>query len=194
MTIEANDLLSDMDDGSEASSTTPVGGPFRSMRESDGELAWLPASSFRRDSDLVDHGAVIGILRWHRAFQAFARAECAEGTWIFKLEGFLFRQWIAVHTPAGASRIAVFQASPSFNGVLELADGRAFYWDSNFWLTKWIWSDEDGVELMRVQRHLTLRTEGSLIIPQECLAREEMPLLTMLGWYLIQIVTDLRVG
>ena len=94
----------------------------------------------------------------------------------------------------GSDERANFQSGPSFNGVLEYGDGRAFYWDSNFWLTKWIWSNEENFELMRVQRNLSLRTEGALAIDTSFIAVRELPLMTLLGWYLIMCLSDIRPG
>lgn len=169
-------------------------GEMKPLPTSDGELAWLPLSALRRDSELVSGSDVFARVRWQSAFQALATGETADGFWRFKLEGFLLRQWINIYASGEERPLAVFQAQPSLNGVLEFADGRAYHWDSNFWLTKWIWSDENGLELMRVQRHLTFRTEGSVVLVPEALPQPDVPLLTVLGWYLIQIVTDLRVG
>ena len=132
-------------------------------------------------------------LRWQSAFQAAAAAEAAGSAWKFKLEGFLFRQWIRVEADGQESQ-AVFTAQPSLNGILEYGDGRAFYWDSNFWLTKWIWSDEHGHELMRVQRSLTFKAEGGVVIDSTFLAQSELPLLIVLGWYVIMVLTDVRPG
>ena len=154
----------------------------------------MPASTLRRDCDLVANGDVYAQLRWQGAFRALAYGSCAEATWQFKLEGFLFRQWVTIHRLGEEKPVAIFHAQPSFNGTLQLADGRTFSWESNFWLTKWIWCDEEAMELARVQRHLTLRTEGSLNVPDEALANKDVPLLILLGWYLIQLVSDLRVG
>lgn len=97
--------------------------------------------------------------------------------------------------PAGADEtIAVFQGLPSLNGVLEFAHGPSYYWDSNFWLTKWIWTDTEGSELMRVHRHLSLRAEGTVEIEPQTAETPEIPLLTVLGWYLIILLTDVRLG
>ena len=165
---------------------------MKSIYDSGGELAWIPSSTLRRDCDLVAEGETFGQLRWQSAFRATAIAACTEATWQFQLEGFLFRQWVTIQRYGDLKPEAVFQAYPSFNGVLEFRDGRAFHFDSNFWLTKWIWCDSEGLERIRMDRHLTLRTEGSLHLPADSLTLTELPLLTLLGWYLIQIVTDLR--
>lgn len=137
---------------------------------------------------------MLGSLQWQSAFQAAAFGQTLEGRWRFKLQGIVFKQWVRIEPPEGSEERAVFQARPSFSGTLEYGDGRAFHWDSNFWLTSWIWSDEEGIELMRVERTLSLRAEGFVRIDPPALERPEIPLLTLLGWYLIMLLSDLRPG
>ena len=168
-------------------------GGLKPIIETSGELAWIPTSAWRRDCELHDGADVIATLGWQRSYQAAALGSCATGIWEFRLEGFLFKQWVKIVPPAGEAA-AVFHARPSFTGVLEYGDGRAFYWDSNFWLTKWIWTDEGGFELMRVSRALTLKAEGSVCIQPGYLERPEIPLLTLLGWYLLMLLSDVRPG
>lgn len=167
---------------------------YEPLTTCDGELAWVPTSAFKRDSELRDGSNVYGRLEWQSAFRAVATASAFGAVWRFELEGFLLRQWIRVYRPDSSTAIAVFQAAPSFNGVVEFADGRAYYWDSNFWLTKWIWSTGENLELARVSRHLTVRPEGSVLVPTELLAHDDLPLLLLLGWYIITIVSDIRPG
>lgn len=172
----------------------PVRSSLKPLAETSGELAWVQAKSWKRDCDLRDGSDVVATLRWARTFQATALAETADGNWRLKLEGFLFRQWVRVESVGGEGPAAVFRASPSFNGLLEYGDGRSFHLDSNFWLTKWIWSDVEGVELMRVERSLSLRAEGSMIVDAAGRGRPENPLLAILAWYLIMLLSDLRPG
>jgi len=167
---------------------------LKSITETTGQLAWVQASAWKRDCDLHDGHDVIATLRWQSAFQASALGETADGIWQFKLEGFLFRQWVRIERKDFGQDRANFQSGPSFNGVLEYGDGRAFYWDSNFWLTKWIWSNEGNFELMRVERNLSLKTEGTVEMDTSFLAQPELPLMMLLGWYLIMCLSDIRPG
>lgn len=167
---------------------------MKPLNQSPGDLAWQQSDGTRRDSELRHGDETYALLRWHSAFKAHASGETADGTWKFKLEGFLFKQWVTIHPAGGDEIIAVFQALPSLNGVLEFAHGPSYYWDSNFWLTKWIWTDADGSELMRVHRNLSLKAEGTVEIEPQWAETPEIPLLTVLGWYLIILLTDIRLG
>lgn len=167
---------------------------MKPLAESSGSLAWSPVSSIRRDSVLRDGADIFGVVHWQSAFKAAALGGTASGEWNFVLEGFVFRQWIRV-TPTGEKEpCAIFRASPSLNGVLELQGGKSYYWHSNFWLTKWIWSDEEGTDLLLFDRNLSLIAEGSLEIIPEAIPNPDVPLLSVLGWYLIVVVSDFRPG
>jgi hypothetical protein len=167
---------------------------LKSIAETSGELAWVQASNWKRDCDLHDGSDVVATLRWQSAFRAAAVAGTAESLWHFRLEGFLLKQWIRIEQVSGGDDRATFQGTASLNGILEYGDGRGVYWDSNFWLTKWIWSDEKGFELMRVQRNLSLKTEGTITYDTSFLGQREIPLLTVLGWYIIMVLSDIRPG
>ncbi|MGA7616235.1 MAG: hypothetical protein WBX15_13755 [Thermoanaerobaculia bacterium] len=168
---------------------------MKQISDCTGILDWIPSSALRRDSVLRHADDVYAELQWKRSFGAIAEAETFEAKWSLKLEGFLFRQWVTIRKPGESMPVAMFQASPSFNGTLEFPDGHRYHWDSNFWLTRWIWSDTRGMELIRMQRHLSLRTEGCVeVVSDESIGNPDLPLLTVLGWYLIVLVTDLRPG
>lgn len=157
-------------------------------------LTWVAPTGWKKDCDLRDGDDLVATLRWQSAFQAAAIGETADGIWHFQLEGFFLRQWVRLKPKHNEKEHAVFQALPSFNGILEYGDGRAFYWDSNFWLTKWIWSNEQGDEVIRAQRNLSLKAEGHMEIDSMFRGRTEISALALLGWYLIMIVSDLRPG
>jgi len=171
-----------------------------SLSEVDDDLVWMPTSAIRRDSELRYRGEVLASLEWQSAFRAAAIGRAAEGAWSFQLEGFILRQWINVARVEDGAPIATFDAMPSFNGTLEIktdptkADLSRFQWDSNFWLTKWIWSNENDVELARVTRSLSIRPEGTVVLTEEGKACPHLPVLVVLGWYLIALMTDVRLG
>lgn len=152
---------------------------------------WVQPSLLSRSWELRDAGEVVATLEWKSAFQASAVGTTASGEWSFKLEGF-FRSWVTVRRLDREEPQALFRALPSFNGKLELPDDRVLSWDSNFWLTKWLWSAGDGMEIMRMSRNLSLRTEGTAEWDSRVASIDELPMLALLGWYLIILVSDIR--
>lgn len=144
-----------------------------------------------RSWELRDANDVVARLEWQSAYQASAIGTTAEGRWSLRLEGF-FRSWVTLKRLDRDEPDSLFRALPSFNGKLELPDDRILSWDSNFWLTKWIWSASEGLEIMRMSRNLSLRTEGMLDWDPRMTGIDELPMLAILGWYLIVIVSDIR--
>lgn len=164
---------------------------MKPIRQAEAPLVWVQPSLLARKWELRDTDDVVATLEWRSAYQAYAIAATGDEHWSFRLEGF-FRSWVTVrHGDAGAP-VATFRALPSFNGKLETDDDRLLSWDSNFWLTKWIWSASDGLEIMRMSRSLTLRTEGTAEWDPRMTGIAELPMLTLLGWYLIVLVSDIR--
>lgn len=166
---------------------------MKPIRDSEPPLTWIQPSLLSRVWELRDVDASVATLEWRSAYQAFAIGTTATGQWSFRLEGF-FRSWVTIRRLSRDEPPALFRALPSFNGKLELPDDRLLSWDSNFWLTKWIWSAPDGLEIMRMSRHLTLRTEGTLEWDARVTTIDELPMLALLGWYLIILVSDYRPG
>lgn len=166
---------------------------MKPIRETEEPLVWVQPSLMTRSWELRDVDSIAGSLEWKSAYQASAIGTTASGQWSLKLEGF-FRSWVTVRRLDREEPAALFRALPSFNGKLELPDDRVLSWDSNFWLTKWIWSASEGLEIMRMSRNLSLRTEGELSWDPRMTGIDELPLLAILGWYLIVLVSDYRPG
>jgi len=166
----------------------------KSILDNDCDLAWRQTSAIKRDCELVGQGDLFAQIEWQSSFKASAIATTDGNRWRFRLEGFVFRQWITIETADSNQAVGLFQAQPSFNGTLELPSGRMYTWESNFWLTKWLWSDAEGRELVRVDRNLSLKTEGAVAITGDGMDNPDLTLMITLGWYLIVLVTDLRPG
>lgn len=164
---------------------------MKKLAECDGSLVWVQPSMMRRAWEFRNGEDVVAALEWQSAFQAAAVGVTEDSRYSFKLEGF-FKSWVTIQKVGDESAPAIFRALPSFNGVLEIPDGPKYSWDSNFWLTKWLWSDSEGTELLRATRNLTLRTEGTAEWDPVALENPHVPLLLLLGWYLIVQVSDIR--
>ncbi len=167
---------------------------LETVRGTEEELLWLQSSPFRRNCELRSGNHLFASLVWKSSLGAVVEGATADGRWRMRLEGLLFKQWVTIYSIDLGTDIAVFQALPSLNGVLEFKTGRRYSWDSNFWLTKWIWTDEEGREIMRVQRNLSLKAEGTVQLHPGTSRVPDLPLLTILGWYLILLLTDVRPG
>ena len=164
---------------------------MKPIREVSGPLEWIQPRALDRAWELRDADSVVATLEWISSYQAQAKGRTDRTEWGFTLDGFL-NPWITIERLDKEEPSRAFRGTPSFNGQLELGEERVFSWDSNFWLTKWIWTTDDGTDLVRMSRNLSLKTEGTAEWDEEHSTLEELPLIAILGWYLIIQVTDIR--
>jgi hypothetical protein len=127
---------------------------------------------------------VVATLQFSRA--SLAAAETAEQKWTFKREGFWHPQ-ITVRMPGSDINMAVFKPAWGGGGTLELAQGRLLHFGAaNFWHSQWSWADPAGQPLVNFKSHASLlKTEGQVVIEAGGSAVPELPLLVVLGWYLL---------
>lgn len=164
---------------------------MKPIRDTEDPLLWVQPGLLARSWELRDSDDIVATLEWKSSYQAAAVGVTADGSWSLRLDGFI-RSSVTLSRLDGDQPDVVFRALPSFNGTLELPGERVFSWDSNFWLTKWIWSSDEGLDLMRMTRNLSLRTEGGLEWDPRMSDIDELPRLAILGWYLIILVSDFR--
>jgi hypothetical protein len=134
---------------------------------------------------------VIATLRWEQAFGTLATAESADGVWTFKREGF-FQPRVTIRRSGSETNVAVFRPRWTGSGVLEFPDGRAFHWKhTNFWYSQWAWEGANGGQMLRLKNDCALlRSEGHVEVESIAQTLAELPLLTLLGWYLILLLAQ----
>jgi hypothetical protein len=156
------------------------------------ELQWVKPNWLTMAYELRDGDECVATLRFRSTFGTHATAESGDGCWTFKRIGFL--QTHATIRPCGADHdIAVFKNNAwTGGGVLELADGRRYKANTNFWMTAFEFTTEDGRSLVRFRRIGSLPSLSSAVeIPQTVGSLEELPWLVTLGWYLtVQLYRD----
>lgn len=105
--------------------------------------------------------------------------------WTFKREGFLHPR-VTVRLPDSNDNAATFQASWSGGGSLELPDRVLRFGAANFWHSQWDWQDGDKHSLVHFKnQHGFLKMEGHVVIEPGAAAVPELPLIVVLGWYLL---------
>jgi hypothetical protein len=93
---------------------------------------------------------------------------------------------VTIRESGSETDLGVFKNNTwSGGGTLELADGRRFPADTNFWATKFEFKTEAGEALIRYSKiggflHASSQTE----IHTAAKDLREMPWMVMLGWYL----------
>jgi hypothetical protein len=148
------------------------------------ELVWVQPARLRQDFELRASNDVVATLRFERA--TLASGETAENRWTFKREGFWHPQ-VTVRVRDSDANAAVFIPAWTGGGTLELPQGRLLrFGAANFWRSQFGWSDSAGKPLVHFKSHQgLLKMEGQVDIETGALADPELPLLVVLGWYLL---------
>lgn len=127
---------------------------------------------------------VVATLQFQRA--SLAAGETAEEQWTFKREGFWHPQ-VTVRVAGSDANVAVFKPAWTGGGTLELPQGRLLrFGAANFWHSQWDWSDPESKPLVHFKSHAgLLKMEGEVGIEPEAATQSDLPLLVVLGWYLL---------
>ena len=162
---------------------------MRPIAETAGEeLLWIQPAARRRDHELHAGDDVVATLRFQRGSLADAEAEGEH--WTFKRQGF-WQPRVTVRAPGSDADLAVFRPRWAGGGTLEFADGRtAQLRSANFWQSEWVWQEKDQPLVLFKGRHGFVKARGAVEIQTGAVAREDTPLLLLLGWYLILLHAD----
>jgi hypothetical protein len=154
-----------------------------------GDLHWTQPDPFARAYQLGAGGEILATLRWQKPWGSLARATTAAGVWTLKRDGF-WHPRILVRAAGSDAEAATFRAGFGGAGILEMADGRLFFWGStNFWQVEWIWQDAVKRPLVRFRSKHGLRTaEATVTIEPAGRGHPDLPLLVTLGWYLLMLL------
>lgn len=149
-----------------------------------GELVWVQPARLKQEFDLKADDEVVGTLHWNRA--SLATAETAGQSWTFKREGF-WHPRITVRLPGSDDNIATFQPGWAGGGTLDLAWGpQVRFAAANFWHSQWDWIHAQGQPLVHFKSHHgLLKVEGQVEIEPGGIELPDLPLLVVLGWYLL---------
>ena len=117
-----------------------------------------------------------------------ANAETAWQKWTFQHDG-VFNQRLTVHSRE-SGETAVSKLAWRGGCTLELSQGREVHFGPvNFWRTRWDWSataTEASFMQVRLSTRL-MKIGGQVEIEMAALAYPELPLLVVLGWYLLAL-------
>jgi hypothetical protein len=160
-------------------------------------LHWVQPKTFERWFELRAGDSLYATLRFEKAFGTLATAESADGVWTFKRVGFLNPR-VTVRKVGAEANLAIYQPKFWGDGLLEFPDGRVFHWRStNFWGTQWGFADWDGNSLFALKPGVDkpklsdlFKTQALVEVEAQGHALAELPLLVLLGWYLMILHQD----
>lgn len=153
----------------------------------DQELLWIQPSARRRAFELRAGGEVVATLNFQRRTLADAEAEGQH--WTFKREGF-WHPHVTVRAAGSDQDLAVFNPRWLGGGTVELSQGRTIQLGAaNLWQSEWVWQDQ--LPLIRFKGpHGLIKASGAVEIQPDAAQLDELPLLVLLGWYLILLFSD----
>jgi hypothetical protein len=150
-------------------------------------LSWQQPRAMRAEYELRAGDELLAILRKSGAFGMPMEAEIGTARFTLKTEGFLHSR-ITVREAGATGEPAVFGRTGFLGkGQLALPDGRSYRWRmTSFWGGRWAFLDDSDRPLVSfTSRNRFFRTGCDVEIAPGALARPELPLLILLGWYLL---------
>lgn len=150
-------------------------------------LVFKQSSAMSRQYDLFAGDRVIGSLQWPKMCGSLAEGRIGSSAWTFKRTG-LWHPAVTIRTPeSGESDVARF-AIGWRGGDLTLAGGRTLRWEPlTFWGGKWAFTDVARREQVLAFEvgHGFFKMSIALHVENAAVSEAELPLLTMLGGYLL---------
>ena len=156
-------------------------------------IFWVQPKALQRQFELRTDDQLIATLRFEKAFGTLATAESADGRWTFKRVGFLSPR-VTVRRAGEETDLAEYRPRwTGTEGTLAFAAGRQYHWKTaNFWATRFVWRDEGGDLLVTFQSggkkaklSDVFKTQARVRFEPAGEGGDDLPLLTLLGWYLI---------
>ena len=154
-------------------------------RGSGADMIWTRTRALPNEWELSAGGEVIGILKWPRLFSSQAEGETTEGHWNFRGTGLLSRR-TEVTDEATRACLAVFERKFGGRGEVTFPDGRRVLWTNQGWFPRVpLFTTTDGFPIMRFPLSFGWTRKETLQIDETARAMQELPLLALLGRYLI---------
>ncbi len=168
---------------------------MRAIRDvADKSMQWIcvsfPIVDWRGEWELRAGEELVATLRWPGKFGTLAVSETAGAAWTFKESGD-WREWVTVRVFETDNNVAVFKPGWLFGGTGHLSNYRSYRWMIlsfwRFWRREWAWADEMREPLIRFSETDKITAGFRLVevsVAPLAIMNPDLPLLTVLGWYL----------
>jgi len=155
------------------------------------ELVWLQPHATQRVFELRAGEEVLGSLRWESSFGSLADARAEEVHWTFKRTGF-FSPQITIRLSGSDANLAVFTPNWKGEGVLDFSGGKCFRWlGIGFWRSQWAFARSSGEHLLELEPKTAFFKRTAVVkVTPDGRQTSELPLLVILGWYLMVLRSD----
>jgi hypothetical protein len=163
---------------------------MRKIVESGEKLTWIRESEDSRNFILKGGQETVGSIRWDKEAGSLAVGEAKGQRWTFKRVGF-FHSHITVRNYGVAEEFARVEVRGGGAGMIHFSDGERYNFLANLWRAEWQWATPSGSTMIKFRRDFSIdERAGDVLIPQEHLSTIHLPLLIVLGWYLIVLIAD----
>lgn len=150
-----------------------------------GDLVWSRPRLFRRELLLEAGSEVLATIRWEKVLSFEAVGESADGRWIFARKGGL-RERVEVRDPVTREVGATFAGTWRGTGTLRFTSGAEFKWNrEGFWRTRRFWSSSQQERLIVYASRVGWHSRYELEVGPGALRVAELPVLVLLGAYLM---------
>jgi hypothetical protein len=160
---------------------------MKSMKDAAGRLTWKRSTDNR--SELHDGDALVGTITLG---DNEGTGETADGKWSFHKHGFL-NPHVLVRDAKTRKQVGRFEATMTGGGVLILIDGRNFRVAGNTWKAEWRWLATTEDELVTFKYSgfaVDGSPEGTVEIHDKGQETAHLPMLVVLGCYLIHLIAE----
>lgn len=163
---------------------------MKPFAEAGNRLLWVRPSPDGKLYKLQSGDEDVAVLRWEKSTGSLAQAETSTGKWTLKRIGYL-QPRLSVRRAGSEQDLAWFEPGVGGGGAVHLASGHIFRWSSNFWRAEWAWVNAAGKHGVKFHRQFSEKErEGTVQIEPGVLPERELPILIVLGWYLIILQTE----
>ena len=151
-------------------------------------VEWRESRTAKRQDELHTPEGILATLRWAGVFSYAASGQAGGKQWHFDRPR-IFSRDVEVRDAQSGTLVALLRAGWTGDGMLETADGRAFYWTyNNFFRTKWSFSTASGEQLVRFYDDSRLFEKRAVVeVASQTLPTGDRDLLLLLGWYLMTL-------
>jgi len=152
-------------------------------------LNWIQPKPFWREYQLLAGSELVATLRWESVLGSLVSIQTADGKWLIRRSGFLWRRLI-VHREGDSGDDATFTFRWFRGGVLECPGGGIYRWRrTKFWRPEWAFASASDFPVVRLKLiRVFLKSAGEIELAENAsLHRTEVPLLIVIGWYLVLV-------
>ena len=164
---------------------------MKSFDDAGTALSWIHPDPARREFVLRSAaGEDVASLQWQKSEGSLAIGTTEQGQWTLKRAGFQ-RPHITARAAGESADAATFELGMGGAGRVRLRSGYDFRWSSNLWRSEWSWQNASGADAIVIRREFAMdKREGIVEIVSGAIPPREVPLLVVLGWYIVILLAE----